>query len=110
MPYDNNGNFIETCGDACISNRFAKDSGNAAKVDIAPAVLCGFGCGGYGLPTRGGMCLRCIKSRGMEEVFPEAAAVQPPNLMDLATLERTQPFRVEAPPVSLGTLSPARPP
>ena len=48
MPYDNNGNFIETCGDACISNRFAKDSGNGhrAKVDIAPAVLCGFGCGG----------------------------------------------------------------
>ena len=42
----------------------------------------------------------------MEEVFPEAAAVQPP---DLATLERTQPLQVEAPPVSLGTLlRPAR--
>jgi len=47
MPYDGNGNFVETCGEMCISNRFAKDSSNGlAKVEEAPPVLCGFGCGG----------------------------------------------------------------
>ena len=46
MPYDGNGNFVETCGEMCISNRFSKDSSSAAKVDVVPPVLCGFGCGG----------------------------------------------------------------
>jgi hypothetical protein len=47
MPYDGNGNFVETCGEMCISNRFANDSSNGlAKVEEAPPVLCGFGCGG----------------------------------------------------------------
>ena len=74
MPYDGNGNFTETCGDMCISNRFAKDSGNAAAVESVPQVLCGFACGGYGDPDRGGMCARCIIERGMEDVFPSPAA------------------------------------
>ena len=71
MPYDGNGNYVESCGDMCISNRFAKDSSNGAKVEAKPAPLCGFGCGGYGNPNRGGMCARCIKERNMEDVFPE---------------------------------------
>ena len=71
MPYDNNGNYVETCGDMCLSNRFAKDSGNAAAVQSVPAqLLCGFGCGAYGDPQRGDMCAKCIKERGMEEYFP----------------------------------------
>ena len=70
MPYDQNGNYIESCGDHCISNRFSKDSGKAVAVEAEPPVLCGFGCGGYGDARRGGACSRCIKERGMEEMFP----------------------------------------
>ena len=71
MPYDNNGNYVESCGNQCISNRFLKDSGRTAAIEPAAPVLCGFGCGAYGDPARGDMCAKCIKSRGMEDVFPE---------------------------------------
>ena len=94
MPYDGNGNYIETCGDQCISNRYAKDSGKACQVETAPPVLCGFGCGGYGDPTRGGMCARCIGERGMEDVFPKIS-IRPADLVDLATLHPSLRFDIK---------------
>ena len=74
MPFDPNGNAIEQCGDKCLSVRFANDSGRAAAIDGPAPVLCGFGCGAYGEPARGGMCASCIHSKGFEKDFPAAAA------------------------------------
>lgn len=88
MPYDNNGNYVETCGDMCISNRFANDSGKDAAVQASLArPLCGFGCGGYGDPERGDMCAKCIKERGMEEFFPAPPKEAAVDLVELITLE-----------------------
>ena len=102
MPFDPNGNPIETCGDQCLSTRFNKDSGRAAASELPPPVLCGFGCGGYGAPerartafqqqrrfsvccihshsgdpARGGMCAKCIKDKGFESFFPAAPTMAP---------------------------------
>ena len=101
MPFDPNGNPIETCGDQCLSTRFNKDSGRAAASEPPPPVLCGFGCGGYGAPARartafqqrrfsvccvhshsgdparGGMCAKCIKDKGFESFFPAAPTMAP---------------------------------
>ena len=74
MRFDPNGNTIEQCGDKCLSVRFANDSGRAAAIDVPAPVLCGFGCGAYGDPARGGMCVSCIRSKGFEKEFPAAAA------------------------------------
>ena len=75
MPYDLNGNYIEgDCGDACISVRFAKDSGRNVAVALAAPVLCGMGCGGFGDASRGGLCASCIADKGLEEFFPIGGA------------------------------------
>ena len=68
MPYDLSGNYVETCGDACISVRFAKDAGRGVALPTAALALCGFGCGGYAT-GRHGMCTSCIKERGLEDYF-----------------------------------------
>mmetsp|Transcript_55571 Transcript_55571/g.110377 ORF Transcript_55571/g.110377 Transcript_55571/m.110377 type:complete len:273 (-) Transcript_55571:53-871(-) len=94
MPYDGNGNFIETCGDMCISNRFAKDSGKAAGIVAAPPTLCGFGCGGYAGPDSGGVCARCIKEKGLHAIpigvtSPVDSGLRPVDLVELDTLDPT---------------------
>lgn len=69
MPYDNNGNFVENCGDQCISNRFAKDSGKDAAIEMPAPTLCGMGCGAYADDARGSICAKCIKEKGLESLF-----------------------------------------
>ena len=70
MPFDQNGNEVESCGDGCISVRFAKDSGKEVAVTAIPATLCGLGCGGYASLQRNGVCDRCVREKGLEELFP----------------------------------------
>ena len=68
MPYDLSGNYIESCGDACISVRFAKDTGRGVALPTAAPALCGFGCGGYA-NGRHGVCSSCIRERNLEDYF-----------------------------------------
>ena len=66
MPIDLSGN-VETCGDGCISVRFAKDTGRDVALPTAVPTLCGF-CGGY-VTGHHGVCTTCIKERGLEGCF-----------------------------------------